>query len=41
MNLKEVGLLDDKKRKQTVQKGYDQIKIFLEKLPDSENFWLK
>ena len=41
MDLKEVGLLDDKKWKQTVQKGYDQMKIFLEKLPDSEKFWLK
>ena len=41
MDLKEVGLLDDKKWKQTVQKGYDQIKIFLEKLTDSEKFWLK
>lgn len=41
MDLKEVGLLDDKKWSQTMQKGYEQMKAFLENLPDEEKFWLK
>ena len=41
MDLKEVGLLDDKKWNQTIQKGYDQVKMFLKNLPDNEKFWLK
>ena len=41
MDLKEVGLLDDKKWNETIQKGYDQVKVFLKNLPDNEKFWLK
>ena len=41
MDLKEVGLLDDKKWSQTIKKGYDQMKAFLENLPDKEKFWMK
>jgi NTE family protein len=40
MDLKEVGLLDDKKWSQTIQKGYEQMKAFLENLPEEEKFWL-
>jgi predicted acylesterase/phospholipase RssA len=41
MDLKGVGLLDDKKWSQTIEKGYEQMKSFLENLPDEEKFWLK
>lgn len=41
MDLKDVGLLDDKKWSHTIQKGYEQMKAFLENLPDKEKFWLK
>ena len=41
MELKGVGLLDDKKWSQTIEKGYEQMKAFLENLPEKEKFWLK
>jgi predicted acylesterase/phospholipase RssA len=41
MDLKGVSLLDDKNWRQTVQKGHDQMKSFLDNLPDKEKFWLK
>ena len=41
MDLREVGLLDDKKWSQTIQKGYEQMNVFLKNLPDNEKFWLK
>jgi len=41
MDLRGVGLLDDKKWSQTIQKGYEQMKEFLGNLPDKEKFWLK
>lgn len=41
MNLKGVGLLDDKKWSDTMKKGHDQVKSYLKALPDAEKFWLK
>jgi predicted acylesterase/phospholipase RssA len=41
MDLKDVGLLDDKKWQQTIQKGHDQTLKFLQDLPGHEKFWLK
>ncbi|RYZ53029.1 MAG: hypothetical protein EOO14_16020, partial [Chitinophagaceae bacterium] len=41
MDLKGVGLLDDKKWSYTVKKGHDQVKTYLEALPEEEKFWLK
>ncbi len=41
MDLKGVGLLDDKKWSYTIDKGYEQMKAFLENLPEEEKFWLK
>ncbi|MEO5890077.1 MAG: patatin-like phospholipase family protein [Ferruginibacter sp.] len=40
MDLKGVGLMDDKKWSQTIQKGYEQMKACLENLPGEEKFWL-
>jgi NTE family protein len=40
MDLKGVGLMDDKKWSQTIQKGYEQMKTCLENLPEGEKFWL-
>lgn len=40
MDLKGVGLMDDKKWSQTIQKGYEQMKACLENLPETEKFWL-
>jgi predicted acylesterase/phospholipase RssA len=41
MDLKGVGLLDDKKWSYTMKKGHDQVKAYLETLPEKEKFWLK
>ena len=41
MDLKGTGLLDDKKWKETIEKGYDQMKAFLSTLPVTEKFWLE
>jgi len=41
MDLRGVSLLDDKKWRETIQKGYGQMKEFLENLPEKEKFWLK
>jgi predicted acylesterase/phospholipase RssA len=41
MDLKGVGLLDDKKWRQTIQNGYEQMSKFLANLPEKEKFWLK
>jgi len=41
MDLKGVGLLDDKKWDSTIQKGHDQMKAFLQNLPEKEKFWVK
>jgi predicted acylesterase/phospholipase RssA len=41
MDLKGVGLLDDKKWSYTMKKGHDQVKVYLEALPEEEKFWLK
>jgi NTE family protein len=41
MDLKGVGLLDDKKWSYTMKKGHDQVKTYLETLPEEEKFWLK
>lgn len=40
MDLKGVGLLDDKKWELTIKKGHDQMKTFLEQVPEKEKFWL-
>lgn len=39
LDLKGVGLMDDKQWKQTIQKGYDQMRAYLENLPQEERFW--
>jgi predicted acylesterase/phospholipase RssA len=39
MDLKGIGLLDDKKWSLTISKGHDQIKAFLETVPQEEKFW--
>jgi len=41
MDLRGVSLLDDKKWRETIQKGYEQMKEFLENLPEKEKFWLE
>lgn len=41
MDLKGVGLLDDKKWSQTIEKGHHQMKSFLDNLPEHEKFWQK
>jgi predicted acylesterase/phospholipase RssA len=41
MDLKGVGLLDDKKWSYTLKKGHDLVKAYLESLPEEEKFWLK
>jgi hypothetical protein len=38
MDLKGVCLMDDKKWSQTIKKGHDEMKSFLENLPDKEKF---
>jgi predicted acylesterase/phospholipase RssA len=40
LDLKGVGLMDDKKWIQTIEKGHKQTISFLENLPDKEKFWL-
>ncbi|NTS39947.1 patatin-like phospholipase family protein [Flavisolibacter sp. BT320] len=39
MDLKGVGLLDDKKWSYTMKNGHDQVKAYLETLPEREKFW--
>jgi NTE family protein len=39
MELKGIGMLDDSRWKEIVQKGYDQMKAALEKVPQEEKFW--
>ncbi|HSF53370.1 MAG TPA: patatin-like phospholipase family protein [Algoriphagus sp.] len=39
MELKGIGMMDDTKWKQIVQKGHDQMKEALEKVPENERFW--
>lgn len=41
LDLKGVGLMDDKKWSQTIEKGHEQVNSFLENLPENEKFWLK
>ncbi|MES2894013.1 MAG: cyclic nucleotide-binding and patatin-like phospholipase domain-containing protein [Bacteroidota bacterium] len=41
MDLKGVGLLDDKKWNQTIKRGHEQMKTFLAGLPDKKKFWLR
>jgi NTE family protein len=40
LDLQGIGLMDDKKWIQTIEKGHNQLKSFLENLPDKEKFWL-
>lgn len=39
MELKGIGMMDDSKWKEIVQKGHDQMKEALEKVPEHERFW--
>jgi NTE family protein len=39
MDLKGIGMMDDTKWKEIVQKGHDQMKEALGKVPESEKFW--
>ncbi|GMQ25990.1 hypothetical protein Aoki45_26720 [Algoriphagus sp. oki45] len=41
LSLKGVGLLDERKWKQILKKGYDQTIEYLEQLPEEERFWEK
>ncbi|MDB5280228.1 MAG: hypothetical protein JWR61_5183 [Ferruginibacter sp.] len=41
MDLKGVGLLDDKKWNETIKKGHEQMSTFLAGLPDEKKFWMK
>ena len=41
LDLKGIGLLDDKKWRETIEKGYDQMKAFLSNLPATEKFWME
>lgn len=41
LNLKGVGFMDDKKWKQILKKGYDQMVEYLDTLPEEERFWMK
>ncbi|RIW18189.1 hypothetical protein D0X99_00370 [Algoriphagus lacus] len=39
MDLKGIGMLDDSRWKEIVQKGYDQMKDALKNVPETERFW--
>lgn len=39
MELKGIGMMDDSRWKEIVQKGHDQMKAILESLPKEERFW--
>lgn len=39
MDLKGIGMMDDTRWKEIIQKGYDQMKEALKKLPEEEQFW--
>ncbi|WP_332911014.1 hypothetical protein [Algoriphagus boritolerans] len=39
MELKGIGMMDDTKWKQIVQKGHDQMKEALHRVPENERFW--
>ncbi|MBC6365640.1 patatin-like phospholipase family protein [Algoriphagus sp. AK58] len=41
MELKGIGMLDDTRWKEIVQKGHDQMKSALESLKEEEKFWLQ
>jgi NTE family protein len=41
LNLKGVGLLDERKWKEILHKGYDQTHEYLDQLPLEEQFWVK
>jgi NTE family protein len=41
LDLKGIGLLDDKKWRYTLEKGHEQVKLFLRNLPAKEKFWLQ
>lgn len=39
MELKGIGMLDDSRWKEIVQKGYEQMKATLQNMPEEERFW--
>ncbi|MEO7445260.1 MAG: cyclic nucleotide-binding and patatin-like phospholipase domain-containing protein [Ferruginibacter sp.] len=41
LDLKGVGLMDDTKWRETIEKGYTQVEEFLKDLPAKEKFWQK
>ncbi len=41
MELKGISMLDDKRWKEIVERGYEQMKAALENTPDEERFWPK
>jgi NTE family protein len=41
LDLKGIGILDDKKWKETLTKGKIQVEEYLRKLPEAEKFWLQ
>ena len=41
IELKGIGMLDDSRWKEIVQKGHDQMKSALESLPEEEKFWVR
>jgi len=39
MELKGIGMLNDKRWKEIVKKGYDQMKAALKNIPEVKKFW--
>jgi NTE family protein len=39
MDLKGIGMMDDTKWKEIVQKGHDQMKAALKNMPEADRFW--
>ncbi|MCL6257631.1 patatin-like phospholipase domain-containing protein [Aquiflexum sp. TKW24L] len=39
LELKGIGMMDDSRWKEIVQKGYDQMKAALENMPEEQKFW--
>jgi predicted acylesterase/phospholipase RssA/CRP-like cAMP-binding protein len=39
LDLKGIGMMDDSRWKEIIQKGYDQMKAALENMPEQQRFW--